>query len=261
MPTLPTSLVIAVVPALNERDSVAAVVERVANYVDEVIVIDDGSSDDTGAVAAGAGAIVIRHPDRRGVGAAVASGLVRAKDVGATAVVQVDGDGQHDADGIRDLLAALDSGADLVIGTRFERGFDMVWVRRLALAIFARLISYRLGMRITDPTSGFRAFSPRAVDVLMPIFPVKYLSDTVEVLYLAAGHGLRVVTVPVSMYPRTGGKPSVGTVQSIGYAARMMGIVAKHAILHRHRQRESVRRDVSGGAASALPTLGANGRD
>jgi glycosyltransferase involved in cell wall biosynthesis len=236
MPPQSQSYVVAIVPAHNEADAVASVVKQTAAYVDDVVVVDDGSDDDTGALAAGAGAIVVHHPRRLGVGAAVASGLAQSRRLGATAVVQVDGDGQHDADSIPDLLAPLTAGADLVIGTRFERGFEMGRLRRLALRVFAWTISIRLGTRTTDPTSGFRAFSPRAVDVLTPIFPLKYLSDTVEVLYLGADHGLRIAFVPVSMSARVGGKPSAGTVQSIGYALRIMGIVAKHTFAaHRRR--------------------------
>jgi glycosyltransferase involved in cell wall biosynthesis len=232
-----TSLVVAVVPALNEAYAIASVVKGASEYVDHVIVIDDGSSDDTRELAEEAGAVVLHHPRRLGVGAAVASGLARANDLGATAVVQVDGDGQHEAASIPSLLAPLGVGADLVVGTRFELGFEMGRVRRWVLAVFARLVSYRLGTRLTDPTSGFRAFSPRAIEVLTPVFPLKYLSDTVEVLYIAADHGLRIATVPVSMNARASGKPSAGTVRSIGYALRMMGIVASHTFAHRQRQR------------------------
>jgi glycosyltransferase involved in cell wall biosynthesis len=226
---------VAVVPALNEAHSIAEVVERAAEHVDVVVVIDDGSTDDTRALATKAGATVIHHPRRLGVGAAVASGLAYAHELGATAVVQIDGDGQHDASFIPAVLAPLAAGADLVVGSRFEHGFEMGAIRRAILAVFARLISYRLGTRLVDPTSGFRAFSPKAVQTLTPIFPLKYLSDTVEVLYLAADNGLRVVTVPVKMSERAGGKPSAGPVQSVGYALRMMGIVTSHTFAHRRR--------------------------
>lgn len=232
-------ITVAVVPALNEAHSIAGVVEQVARHVDHVVVIDDGSSDDTRALATKAGATVIHHARRLGVGAAVASGLAHARELGATAVVQIDGDAQHDASFIPTVLAPLRDGADLVVGSRFEHGFEMGRVRRAVLAVFARLMTYRLGTRISDPTSGFRAFSPRAVDVLTPIFPLKYLSDTVEVLYLAADNGLRVVTVPVRMNERTGGKPSAGTLQSVGYALRMLGIIASHTFAHRRHQSEA----------------------
>ena len=229
------TVTVAVVPALNEAHSIADVVERASRHVDVVVVIDDGSTDDTRALAIEAGATVIHHPRRLGVGAAVASGLAHAQELGARAVVQIDGDGQHDTSFIPAVLAPLASGTDLVVGSRFEHGFEMGRVRRLILAVFAKLISYRLGTRLTDPTSGFRAFSPRAVAALTPIFPLKYLSDTVEVLYLAADNGLRVTTVPVRMNERAGGKPSAGALQSVGYALRMMGIVASHTFAHRRR--------------------------
>jgi glycosyltransferase involved in cell wall biosynthesis len=232
---------VAVVPALNEAHSIAGVVEQAAEHVDLVVVVDDGSTDDTRVLAGKAGATVIHHARRLGVGAAVASGLAHAQELGATAVVQIDGDGQHDPSFIPSVLAPLAAGADLVVGTRFELGFEMGTVRRGVLAVFAKLISHRLGTRLSDPTSGFRAFSPRAVDTLTPIFPLKYLSDTVEVLYLAADHGLSVSTVPVRMTDRVGGKPSAGLFQSVGYALRMMGIVASHTFAHRRRSNGAAR--------------------
>ena len=238
--------VVAVVPALNEEAAIGDVVLAASKHVDDVVVIDDGSADATATLAADAGARVISHPRRLGVGAAVASGLAEAQRLGATAVVQIDGDGQHDASFIPTLLGELRRGrADLVVGSRFEHGFEMSRLRRVALNGFARLISYRLGLRLSDPTSGFRAFSPRAVDVLTPIFPLKYLSDTVEVLYLAADHDLVVASVPVTMGERVGGKPSAGTLQSMGYAVRMLGIVARHTFHHRRRIAEERREEES----------------
>jgi len=228
-------VVVAVVPALNEASTIGDVVRDAHAHVDTVVVIDDGSSDATAQLAADAGAVVVSHPRRLGVGAAVATGLARARQLGATAVVQVDGDGQHDAASIPALLRELGNGADFVVGDRFEHGFEMGAARRVVTACFARLISYRLGTRISDPTSGFRAFNSRAVAALTPVFPLKYLSDTVEVLYLAADHGLRVATVPVAMTARVAGKPSAGPIRSVGYAVRMLGIVARHTFAHRRR--------------------------
>ena len=133
-----------------------------------------------------------------------------------------------------------------MVGSRFEHGFEMGAVRQGDAGRLRQvdLVPARHGL--VDPTSGFRAFSPRAIDTLTPIFPLKYLSDTVEVLYLAADNGLRVVTVPVKMSERAGGKPSAGLIQSVGYALRMMGIVASHTFAHRRR----VGTDDRGAAAS-----------
>ncbi len=227
------TLSFAVVPALDEAASIERVVTEAQAVVDHVIVVDDGSSDDTAALARAAGATVLSHSYNRGVGTAIATGLAEARLRSADVIVQLDGDGQHDASFVPELFARLHTGADLVIGTRFELGFEMSTVRRGVLRIFAAAISSKLGVRVSDPTSGFRAFSAGAADVLGPIFPEKYLSDTVEVLYLAHEHGLTVETVPVRMQARQFGEATVGPIRGAGYSLRLLAIIAGHSIPRR----------------------------
>lgn len=222
------TLVIAVVPAFNEEASVQSVVVDALAAVDHVIVVDDGSGDRTAELAEAAGAIVVRHETNQGVGRAVATGLREARHRGADVIVQLDGDGQHDAAFVRDLLAQIESGTDLAIGTRFEQGFPMSRVRRSVLALFARLISARVHVKIVDPTSGFRAFSGRAADLLLPVFPIRYLSDTVEVIFLAHERGLVIRAVPVRMRLRETGEASVGPVRGAIYTVRVIAIIASH---------------------------------
>lgn len=229
--------IVGVIPALDEARTIEAVVQSVQRYVDAVCVIDDGSVDGTGDLARASGAHVIVHPRNLGVGAAVAAGLFWAISQGANAVVQIDGDGQHDASYIPRLLDELAGGADLVVGSRFELGFEMGRMRRVAMNVFARLISRRLLVTVTDPTSGFRAFSRRGAEQLAPRFPVKYLSDTVEVLYIAGEHNLRVSTIPVKMHPRQGGAPSVGPLRSGVLALRLFSIIGRHSIIRVLRRR------------------------
>jgi glycosyltransferase involved in cell wall biosynthesis len=221
--------VFAVVPALNESATIHDVVTSALRHVNRVIVVDDGSTDATAQLAEAAGALCVSHDTNRGVGAAVSTGLIRARELGARACVQVDGDGQHVATSIPVLLAALDAGADLVVGTRFEQGFEMGFARRSALRFFSFAVSRRVGHHVSDPTSGFRAFGPTAMIVLPPIFPTVYLADTVELLYLAADHNLVVRTVPVDMVVRRGGRPYAGTWKSVAYALRMLAITARYA--------------------------------
>ncbi|NND73441.1 MAG: glycosyltransferase family 2 protein [Ilumatobacter sp.] len=220
--------VLAIVPALDEADTIAEVVRSAAAHVDSVVVIDDGSTDGTADLAREAGASCVSHERNLGVGAAIATGLRHALDLGADAAVQVDGDGQHVASSIPVLLAALHSGADLVVGTRFEQGFEMSFVRRTALRFFSAAVSRHVGHHVSDPTSGFRAFGPKAMEKLAPIFPTAYLADTIEVLYLAAESGLIVRTVPVDMIARSGGRPYAGPTKSVVYAARMLLLTIKH---------------------------------
>jgi glycosyltransferase involved in cell wall biosynthesis len=238
----------AIVPALNEEHSVADVVRSARTYVDVVIVIDDGSTDGTADAAREAGAVVVSHPQNRGVGAAIATGLRTAVERGADVVIQVDGDDQHDASFVPLLLEEVERGVDLVVGTRFESGFEMSWLRRVVLRACALLISRTVGVAISDPTSGFRAFSRAAAEGLAPVFPTKYLSDTVEVLYLAHEQELVLATVPVKMRPRSGGTPSVGVVRGVLYTLRILGIIAVHST--RRRRPRAVAEPGRGGRGS-----------
>ncbi len=151
----------AVIPALNEQGAIEAVVESARKYLDMVFVVDDGSDDHTGALAGLAGATVIRHETNRGVGAAIATGLAAARDAGATIAVQLDGDGQHDGAFVVDLIKEVVDGADLAVGTRFELGFPMGFVRRSVIRLIATLVSRKIGISISDPTSGFAPLVPR----------------------------------------------------------------------------------------------------
>lgn len=229
----------AVVPAFNEQESVAEVARAAASHVDFVIVVDDGSTDATSARAAEAGAIVVRHEVNRGVGAAIATGLAEARSRGADAIIQVDGDGQHEVADIPRVLAQLAQGHDFVVGTRFEQGFEMGSTRRTVLRLFAWAIERRIGVRVTDPTSGFRAYSAHAADSLAPRFPRKYLSDTVEVLFLANEAGLSISTVPVSMHQRQGGESSVGPLRGVVFTLRMLGIVIGHSVRRSGRRHDA----------------------
>lgn len=222
-----------VIPALNEADSIGRVVRAVRDELHAaVVVIDDGSSDDTGAIARAAGATVLRHPFNLGVGAAVRTGLRYAHERGHAPVLQVDGDGQHPPAQAKLLLDRLATGdVDLVVGARFAAGYELSLLRRTAMRLLSRLVSRRLGSPVADTTSGFRAFGPRAVDALFDRYPSAYLSDTVEALLLAADEGLRVAEVDVRMDTRQGGRPSSGRLRSLVYLVRVLLIV----VLHRFR--------------------------
>ncbi len=218
----------AVIPAFNEQGAIDAVVRSARQHLDMVFVVDDGSIDDTGVIAEAAGATVIRHDVNRGVGAAIATGLAAAREAGATITVQFDGDGQHDGTFVQALIEQVTNGADLAIGTRFELGFPMGIVRRSVIRLIAAMVSRKVGVRISDPTSGFRAFGTMAMDELIPVFPGPYLSDTVEVLLIASEAQLEIRTVPVRMTNRDSGQASSGAVESARHAIRIVVILLRH---------------------------------
>src|SRR6478672_11264008 len=159
---------LAIVPAYNEAGAIAATVAEIHEHAPDfdVVVVDDGSVDDTARRAQRAGATVISHPFNLGIGGAVQSGYQYALDHGYTVAVQVDGDGQHDARCIPELLAHLrETGLDMVTGSRFlapdGEGYRSSASRRFGIRIFAGILSRIVGRQVTDPTSGFRMCGPR----------------------------------------------------------------------------------------------------
>ena len=222
-----------VVPALNEEASVGDVIRDVKRVdpAAHVVVVDDGSTDNTSDVAKAAGADVITLPFNIGVGGALRAGFRYARRFGYRVVVQVDGDGQHNPAHIPELLVALE-GADVVIGARFAGvgDYEVRGARKLAMKLLARSLSRRTGERLTDTTSGFRAFNGKAVEVFANDYPAEYLGDTVEALVIAARAGLRVTQIPVEMRPRMTGTPSHRPIKSTIYLGRVFLALAMSRI-------------------------------
>ena len=212
-----------VMPALNEQASVGSVVEEVLSMLPGVgcLVVDDGSTDDTGAIARAAGAKVATLPFNLGVGGAMRLGFKYALEHGYDNVVQIDSDGQHDPRNVPALLDALTS-ADIVIGARFagEGDYKVRGPRRWAMWILAAILSRTAKTRLTDTTSGLKASGPRAVRLFAVHYPAEYLGDTIEALVIAARAGCAIRQVPASMRARSGGTPSHHPVKAALYLGR-----------------------------------------
>ncbi|WP_343417801.1 glycosyltransferase family 2 protein [Candidatus Flexifilum breve] len=162
----PKTLVI--IPALNEADSIAHVIGLIQQHAPwaDIAVINDGSTDDTRAIATTCGAIVLSMPYNVGIGAAVQTGFLYAAQHGYEVTVQNDGDGQHNPQEIPLLVSDLiASGSDLVVGSRYieDRGYITPMARKVGIVILARIISLITRQQFTDPTSGFRASSQRTI--------------------------------------------------------------------------------------------------
>jgi glycosyltransferase involved in cell wall biosynthesis len=228
-----------IIPALNEEATVGDVIRSVREQLDaDVLVVDDGSQDETSLRAREAGAMVLSHPFNLGVGAARRSGFRFAKAGRYKAVAQVDADGQHDVADVQVLLDRLSSdSADIVIGARFDDGYTVRGVRRLTMRLLSRVVSRRLGVSVTDTTSGFCAYSDRAVEVFAAGYPTAYLSDTVEALILADSHGFTIVEQAVHMRERQGGQPSSGTIKSSFHFVRLVLVLAIHRFRRPRTQR------------------------
>ncbi len=230
METAERTLVI--VPAFNEEEALPATLAelRAASPGLDVVVIDDGSDDRTAPLCATGGTTVVRLPFNLGVGGAVRCGLRYAEDRGYDRAVVFDADGQHDPSSVDALLAALDDGADMVVGSRFAEGataFDISGTRRRAMRLLYLLVRALTGRRFTDTTSGFRAMRRPVIVLLARRYPVEYLADTVEALLLVLYAGFRVDEVPVTMRPRSGGSPSAGRLALVvNYLRLVIGIMA-----------------------------------
>jgi glycosyltransferase involved in cell wall biosynthesis len=215
--------VLVVLPALNESAAIANVIRQVrrAEPTFDVLVVDDGSTDDTAHEALRAGAKVCTLPFNLGVGGAMRTAYKYAQREGYDVVVQVDADGQHDPRFVRQLVAALDS-VDMVIGSRFSGTgyYSAPLLRRLAMRLLAAAISLLSRKRFSDVTSGFRAVGPRCIDLFAVHYPAEYLGDTVESLVIALRTGCRVSQVPVPMHQRAGGAPSQSVLRAGLFLAR-----------------------------------------
>ena len=199
-------------PALNEAATLPAVLDRLHREVPwaDVVVVDDGSTDATAAVGRAGGAIVLSLPFNLGIGGALRTGFLYAVRNGYDRAVQFDGDGQHDPDEIPTLLAALDEGADMVVGSRFagkSSSYSVSRVRARAMGVLRFTIKTLSGQQFSDTSSGFRAFNREVLEFFARTYPSEYM-ESVEALLLACAEGFQVAEVPVNMSDREAGTPS-----------------------------------------------------
>ncbi|MBE1574985.1 glycosyltransferase involved in cell wall biosynthesis [Amycolatopsis roodepoortensis] len=218
-----TRRVLIVMPALNEQASVGAVISQVKQSLPgmDVLVVDDGSSDDTAKLARAAGAEVARLAVNLGVGGAMRTGFRYAAARGYDVVVQVDADGQHDPGEVAALLDALDD-ADIAIGSRFagKGSYKASGPRKYAMVALSVVFSRLAKTKLTDVTSGFKAMGPRAIKLFAAYYPAEYLGDTVESLVMAIRAELKIKEIPVIMRERAAGTPSHSPVKSAIYLGR-----------------------------------------
>jgi glycosyltransferase involved in cell wall biosynthesis len=216
---------VAVVPAYNETNTIGSVVCETANFVDEVVVIDDGSSDDTAAVAKDHGATVIPHAINTGVGGAVRTGYLYAIRNNYTIVVQIDADGQHNPAYIPELLDGVED-CDMVIGSRYlnESYKDYALIRNIGIQFFTAAVNFLGGVEITDVTSGFRVYRVSILDDIL------HHSDkhwAVEQTLGAAKQGLDTMEVSVEMPTRDEGESQFTLDTFALYPIRMADVMLR----------------------------------
>jgi len=203
----PKTLII--LPALNEAGNISQTVQRIQETVPyaDILVVNDGSTDETRFEAEHAGAIVVSMPYNVGIGAAVQTGFKFAARHGYQLVARLDGDGQHSADNAAHLLAIVENGeTDVAIGSRFlgaSVDYGTSFMRRVGIAILSNLLSMITRQKVTDPTSGFSAYNRRAILLFADYYPHDYPEP--EAVVICHKSGLTMREIPVTFLERQHG--------------------------------------------------------
>ena len=217
--------VLIIIPAWNEAGSIADVIQEVRGELPsvDILVVDDGSTDDTTRIALENGAQVATLPYNLGVGGAMRLGYRYAHENDYDVAVQIDADGQHDPRYVPKLVDGLNE-ASLVVGARFagEGDYDVRGPRRWAMVLLSFMLSKMARTKLTDTTSGFRACDRDLIALFAQWYPAEYLGDTVESMVRAIRLGHKVTQVPVAMRPRAAGQPSKSPAKAMVYLGRAM---------------------------------------
>lgn len=216
---------IIIIPAFNEEENIGRVLDAAREHCPgfDILVINDGSTDRTSQRAKQFSfAKVIDLPINLGIGGAVQTGFLYSQKKGYDLAVQVDGDGQHRPEEVAKMVASLQKGeADVVIGSRFleKSTYRSGLFRKIGIKLFAITNRLLLGEKITDSTSGFRAYNRKAIAILSQDYPDDYPEP--EAIYLLKRKGLKILEVPVHMETRSHGRSSIGFARSIYYMVKV----------------------------------------
>jgi glycosyltransferase involved in cell wall biosynthesis len=214
---------LAIVPAWNEERDLPTVLRelRLAAPRWDVCVVDDGSSDSTAALAREAGAVLLRLPMNLGIGGAVQTGFLWARERGYEIAAQIDGDGQHDPRYLEAALPLITGGADLVVGSRYlgTGGFRSTAVRRMGSRYLSWFLRLRCGARVTDPTSGFRVAGRRAIELFAAEYPSDYPEP--ESIAIATRRGLQIAELVITMRERGHGASTIGFARTLYYLVKV----------------------------------------
>ena len=217
-----------IIPAYNEAESILSTVRDILDNAPgfDYIVINDCSKDNTLQVCRRNGLNVIDLPINLGIGGAIQTGYRYAVQRGYDAVVQFDGDGQHDAKYLGAMADKLESeGLDMVIGSRFitNEGFQSTGLRRIGIRFFEKLIQFLYGTRITDATSGMRMCSRRVVEQFARDYPQDYPEPETTARLLR--HKYKVKEIPVVMRERQAGTSSINPAKSVYYMIKVSAAI------------------------------------
>ena len=197
MPKASQPGILVAMPAYNEEKYISSLITEARQYADEVLIIDDGSTDSTARIARLAGATVIQHKENRGYGAAIQSILAEAKRIDPDILVLLDADSQHNPNDIPHLIKPISQGFDLVIGSRKLHRNNIPLYRRMGQGVISYFSYILSGEKLYDSESGFRVFSRKAIDVLE--LKEDGMSVSAETIANATEKGLKITEIPISI--------------------------------------------------------------
>ncbi|NLA25192.1 MAG: glycosyltransferase family 2 protein [Bacteroidales bacterium] len=218
-----------IIPAYNEQDSIEKVVnslnnlENIGQFVIQPIVVNDCSTDNTAQIIEDLDCVKLNLPCNLGIGGAVQTGLIYARDNDFDYAMQMDGDGQHPANQIHLFIekAMKKDAPDVIIGSRYinKIGFQSSFMRRLGIRFLGFVIKCLTGLKITDSTSGFRMLNKKALNLVAENYPDEYPEPESILLYKKAN--LKIEEIGVEMKERIGGKSSINELASIYYMIKV----------------------------------------
>ncbi|BCJ86414.1 glycosyltransferase family 2 protein [Effusibacillus dendaii] len=225
-----------IIPAYNEEKSIAQVIRSILRYTPDadIVVVNDGSTDNTAQVAGQAGAIVLNLPFNVGIGGGMQTGYLYAHEKGYRYAVQIDADGQHDpADLPRLLQHAKNGEADMILGSRYiaKTSYKSSAMRRVGMIFFSKLVFLLTGQEVKDTTSGYRVVNKNLIDLFSRSYPTDY--PEVEVIVFLKRHGYSLLEVPTEMHQRQAGVSSITPFKSVYYIVKVALALIMNVLRHR----------------------------
>ena len=214
-----------IIPAYNEAESIGTVIDNIRHHAPhvDIVVVNDGSLDDTARIAEEKGVFVLNLPYNLGIGGAVQTGYKFACEMDYDIAVQVDGDGQHPAAEISKLIETIqDDKADIVIASRYieDNDRELFTIRRLGKWLLSNTITVLTGLRITDSSSGFRAVNRKVMELFAQRYPRDYPEP--ETVAFLVREKFRVKEIPVAMNQRDLGESSITFSRGIYYIIKVV---------------------------------------
>jgi glycosyltransferase involved in cell wall biosynthesis len=222
--------ILAVIPCLNEEKTIKTIIGQTKPHVDTILIIDDGSTDNTAHIARQAGATVISHTTNQGKGTAIKTGFTYAKNHHYDYVVTLDGDGQHNPHEIPHLLNAITNNThDISLGFRTGNTTEMPTWRKIGKRILDYITSLGNGGFLTDSQCGFRAFNKKAIHALTPDLKEKSFGIESEQLVKAHDHHLRLTNIKISCKYQN--LPRTSTKHPVTHALTVLLYIGRHLVL------------------------------